>query len=184
MTSLAMRRFADRLTTVADFDGPAKLPAAIADMLPSLLCVERLLTPAHCEPDPHRYRQHILHVDPAGRFSIVALVWLPGHRTPIHDHVAWCATGVVYGREREQRFEFAGDVPDTVALRPAGEQVNDAGAVSVLPAGNDIHRVRCACDDRTVSIHIYGADIAKLGSSINITYPETVVLPALQNQSS
>jgi predicted metal-dependent enzyme (double-stranded beta helix superfamily) len=112
MTSLVMRRFADRLTTVADHGGPRRLVAATGELLPQVLCLDRLLDPGEREPDPEHYRQHILHVDPAGRFSVVALIWLPGHATPIHDHVAWCASGVLTGRELEQRFEFATNVPD------------------------------------------------------------------------
>ena len=37
--------------------------------------------------DPDAYRSHVLHSEPDGGFSIVALVWRPGQVTPIHDHV-------------------------------------------------------------------------------------------------
>jgi predicted metal-dependent enzyme (double-stranded beta helix superfamily) len=47
------------------------------------------------------YRQELSHLDPAGRFSIAALIWLPGHRTPVHDHRCWCCFGWWRGREVE-----------------------------------------------------------------------------------
>src|SRR3954451_21867502 len=53
-----------------------------------------LLTPEQYEGDPERYRQHLLHAESDGSFSIVGLVWLPGQCTPVHDHVSWCVTGV------------------------------------------------------------------------------------------
>jgi hypothetical protein len=40
--------------------------------------------------DPDTYKSEVLHSEPDGGFSIVALVWLPGQVTPIHDHVTWC----------------------------------------------------------------------------------------------
>src|SRR5262245_57902858 len=48
---------------------------------------------------PDDYRSHTLHVEPDGSFSIIALVWRPGQATRIHDHVTWCAFGVIQGVE-------------------------------------------------------------------------------------
>ncbi len=48
------------------------------------------------------YRGYTLHVEPDGSFSIVALVWRPGQTTRIHDHVTWCALGVIQGVEHEE----------------------------------------------------------------------------------
>jgi predicted metal-dependent enzyme (double-stranded beta helix superfamily) len=168
MTSLALRRFTNRLTTVADHaDGPDRIAAAAGRLLTELREFDRLLDPAERAPDPNQYRQHILHVDPAGRFSLVALVWLPGQQTPIHDHIAWCASCVIEGAEYEQRFELA-----PTALRATECRVNETGAVSVLPPGHDIHQVRCIGGAGAISLHVYGADIARLGSSIHITYDQ------------
>jgi predicted metal-dependent enzyme (double-stranded beta helix superfamily) len=47
--------------------------------------------------DPATYRCHLLHAEPDGSFSVVALVWRPGQATPIHDHVTWCV--FVAGRQ-------------------------------------------------------------------------------------
>src|SRR5690349_12130266 len=46
-----------------------------------------------------------LYVEPDGSFSIVAVVWPPGHVTPIHDHTTWCVFGVVQGVLREDVFD-------------------------------------------------------------------------------
>ena len=51
--------------------------------------------------DPDRYQSHLLHTEPDGSFSIVALVWRPAQMTPIHDHVTWCVYGVIQGTEYE-----------------------------------------------------------------------------------
>ena len=54
--------------------------------------------------DPDGYRSHVLHAEPDGAFSIVALVWRPGQVTRIHDHVTWCVFGVIQGTEHEELF--------------------------------------------------------------------------------
>ena len=57
--------------------------------------------------DPACYQSHLLYVEPDGSFSISAMVWMPGQQTMIHDHVAWCVTGVLQGREYEEVFALA-----------------------------------------------------------------------------
>src|ERR1041385_8047014 len=51
------------------------------------------------------YGAHNLYVEPDGSFSIVALVWRPGQVTRIHDHITWCAFGVIQGVEHEELFD-------------------------------------------------------------------------------
>ena len=60
-----------------------------------------MLTAEQRVGDPRSYRSHVLHIEPDGAFSIVALVWRPGQVTPIHDHVTWCVFGVIEGVEYE-----------------------------------------------------------------------------------
>src|SRR6516162_10905733 len=76
--------------------------------------------------DPVGYQSHLLYAEPDSSFSIVAMVWLPGQQTAIHDHVAWCVTGVLQGREHEEIFAPAGDGS---ALRVIARNVNSAGEV-------------------------------------------------------
>ena len=130
-----------------------------------------LLEPRHQEPAPDRYRQHVVHVHPGGLYSVVALVWKPGQATAIHDHVTWCVVGVWRGLERELGFVRRGPW-----LVRSGETMCRPGDVSVLvPPEEDIHRVENAGDTLAVSIHVYGADISVLGSSINETFDDALV---------
>lgn len=180
MPSPVMRRFIDRLTGLADTTpGPELLALGAGLMLESVLEFDHVLDPAQCEPAEDHYRQHLLHVDPARRFSVVALVWLPGHETPIHDHVAWCVAGVLTGREREHRYDRLSAPGEQGLLRTGATVFNDVGEVSVLTSGPDIHQVTCASADKTISIHVYGADITNRGTSIQLTYDPGLVQPAM-----
>src|SRR5690348_615430 len=118
--------------------------------------------------DPAGYQSHLLYAEPDGSFSISAMVWMPGQQTMIHDHVAWCVTGVLQGREYEEIFALA-DRGRT--LRLAARNMNQAGSVSGFAPPGDIHRVRNSGDTVAISMHVYGADISRLGNSIRREYP-------------
>jgi 3-mercaptopropionate dioxygenase len=157
--------------------GPAadvsdRVARALADHLPD---PARLLTPAQLEGDPAKYQTHRVHVEPDGSFSIAVMVWRPGQVTPVHDHVSWCVTGVLQGVEYEEIFTLG---PDDRSLVAMTRRENQPGTVAGFAPPGDIHRVRNCGDGIAVSMHVYGADLARLGSSIRRVYELPVEVPA------
>ncbi len=126
-----------------------------------------ILTPAQREGDPARYQTHLLHAEPDGSFSIAAMVWRPGQATPVHDHISWCVTGVLQGTEYEEIFAPG---PGGEFLTEVTRRQNAPGAVAGFAPPGDIHRVRNNGSGIAVSMHIYGADLSRLGSSIRRIY--------------
>ena len=105
-------------------------------------------------------------------------MWLPGQRTPIHDHVSWCVVGVYEGRERETRYRTV-EVDGERCLEPTGSVDARPGHVEVIvPSVQDIHCVEAAGPGPTISIHVYGADIERLGTSIYRRFDDWPVLSA------
>jgi 3-mercaptopropionate dioxygenase len=143
----------------ADWGETAEL---VTTQLRTHLPTAAVLTPKQRLGDPDRYRSHVLHVEPDGAFSIVALVWRPGQITPIHDHVTWCVFGVVRGIEHEELFD--------ADLNPIGASDNHAGDVSGFAPPGDIHRVHNTGDETAISIHVYGTDVSRIGSSVRRYY--------------
>lgn len=117
--------------------------------------------------DPSGYQSHLLYTEPDGTFSVSAMVWLPGQQTPVHDHVAWCVTAVLQGREHEEIFALDSGGQ---ALRRTARNVNPPGSVSAFAPPGDIHRVRNSGSTVAISMHVYGADISRLGNSIRREY--------------
>ncbi|MEU5167977.1 MULTISPECIES: cysteine dioxygenase family protein [Streptomyces] len=150
-------------------DDPERSGWRVAAAVAPHLLADGLLTPEQSEPDPRSYKQHVLHVEPGGAFSVVALVWLPGQRTTIHDHVSWCVTGTYVGAEEEVRYRLVEDGAKP-CLVPVAVTTNEAGEVDFIVPPGDIHEVRNSAECTTVSIHVYGADMGRLGSSIRRTY--------------
>jgi 3-mercaptopropionate dioxygenase len=111
---------------------------------------------------PDGYRSHTLHVEPDGSFSIIALVWRPGQVTRIHDHLTWCVFGVIQGVEHEELFD--------ADLNLIGRSDNHIGDVSGFAPPGDIHRVHNTAGTTAISIHIYGTDVTRTGSSVRRYY--------------
>jgi len=122
--------------------------------------------------DPAGYRSYPLHTEPDGSFSIVALVWRPGQVTPIHDHVTWCVFGVVQGIEHEELFRL--DEEDE-CLVEVGTSTNRSGDVNGFAPPGDIHRVRNVGAETAISIHVYGTDVSRIGSSVRRYYDQPIV---------
>jgi predicted metal-dependent enzyme (double-stranded beta helix superfamily) len=108
------------------------------------------------------YLSHTLHVEPDGSFSIIALVWLSGQATRIHDHLTWCVFGVIQGIEHEELFDSD--------LNLVGSSDNHVGDVSGFAPPGDIHRVHNTAHATAISIHIYGTDVTRVGSSVRRYY--------------
>jgi predicted metal-dependent enzyme (double-stranded beta helix superfamily) len=159
------------ISTVMRTDAPAiEVARGVAGALAPALAVPGLLAPEHMIGRAECYTQHVLYVDPDRRFSIVSLVWMPGQRTVIHDHISWCVVGVREGVEEEALYRLVDNGLEPAHLVQTGHAANVEGSTSYFAPPGDIHAVRNASTGKVISIHVYGADVSVLGSSIRRTY--------------
>ncbi|WP_188191343.1 cysteine dioxygenase family protein [Nonomuraea sp. SYSU D8015] len=143
--------------------GPRETAYAVAGLLRDRLPGLDLLTPQEREGSPDGYVSHVLHAQED--FSIAAVVWRPGQETVIHDHVSWCTFGILSGIEHETLYRDMGD-----HLVEIGRADNRPGEVSGFAPPGDIHKVRNSSSEIGVSVHVYGADLNRLGSSVRRVY--------------
>jgi predicted metal-dependent enzyme (double-stranded beta helix superfamily) len=129
-----------------------------------------LLSPQQRQGSPDRVASHLLHAE--HDFSMVALVWRPGQRTRIHDHLCWCVVYVVQGTEQETRYRDDGDI-----LVETERMQNPVGSVSALAPPGDIHSIRNDSDRTAISLHVYGIDLRVAGSSARRVYDLPVRIP-------
>lgn len=143
---------------------PARETAlAVADLLRERLPGTDILTEEERQGSPESYVTQVLHAQ--DDFSIVGVVWRPGQVTPVHDHISWCTFAVLSGNEHETLYRDEGD-----RLREIGHADNRPGDVSGFAPPGDIHLVRNTSSETGVSIHVYGADVGKLGTSVRRVY--------------
>ncbi len=120
------------------------------------------------------YRTYLLHTEPDGSFSVLGLVWRPGQATVIHDHVTWGACGVLQGTEHEELFALR---EGGTALEQVGANESAVGDVASFTPPGDIHRVSNRGEGPAISLHVYGADLSRLGSSVRRVYHLPVLVP-------
>ena len=126
-----------------------------ARLLGALVSRDDWLPEEFARPSPESYRQYLLHCDPLERFSVVSFVWMPGQKTPIHDHTVWGLVGVMRGQEKCEEY--------STGAKKAGSHLVKPGEVDrVSPRIGDIHVVSNAGTETAVSIHVYGANIGKV----------------------
>jgi 3-mercaptopropionate dioxygenase len=150
-------------TAISSGNGhPDLITRTVANRLQRHLPGPEILSAEQRLGDPRHYLTHPLHLEPDGSFCIVALVWRPGQRTRIHDHISWCVFGVIQGVEYEELFDEN--------LNRVGTNENYPGDVSGFAPPGDIHRVRNIGETTAISLHIYGADLSRVGSSVRRYY--------------
>ncbi len=148
------RRFVQDMTRLVERHGAdeARLLDEGEALLAALVRKDDWLPSPFAEPSPDSYRQYLLHCDPLERFSVVSFVWLPGQKTPIHDHTVWGLVGVMRGREKCEEYS-------TKLSLTGSHFVNPGNVDRVSPRIGDIHVVSNAGKETAVSIHVYGANI-------------------------
>ncbi len=148
------RRFIQDMTQLAERHGDDE-PRMLQEgerLLRDLVTHDDWLPGEFAAPSPDGYRQYLLHCDPLERFSVVSFVWMPGQKTPIHDHTVWGLVGVMRGEELCEEY--------SPQAKPLGRHPVGPGDVDrVSPRIGDVHVVSNAGSQTAVSIHVYGANI-------------------------
>jgi predicted metal-dependent enzyme (double-stranded beta helix superfamily) len=147
-------------------EGPvAAMGDRIADALRAAASNPAFLSPERRAPRPNCYARHVIASDPAGRFTLLSIVWGPGQYSPAHAHETWCAYAVVENVLTETLFDFDAArhkaVPSGVSLREPGY------ACFARPGLEQIHRLGNAGDVPAISIHAYGVDGSRVGTHVN-----------------
>ncbi len=80
--------------------------------------------------------------------------------------------GAIQGVEHEELFTLD---EERGCLVETGTKTSEADEVSGFAPPGDIHRVRNAGDETAISIHIYGTDVSRIGSSVRRYYEQPMV---------
>lgn len=147
-------------------EGP-EARSALLSALGAASVTPGLLSHAQRKPGADCYARHVIHADPAGRYTLIAIVWAPGQFSPIHAHRAWCAYSICDGPLCETLFRID---PVTGAAIELGSHKRPAGYACFADAGLDqIHRL--GNDGRigaaAVSLHAYGVSGDNIACGVN-----------------
>lgn len=148
------------------------VPEMVAGLVPPLLGEKDLLRPNQRISDPECYKRHLLYAEPKGRFTLLALVWLPSQQTPVHGHNAWCVVGVHEGAIGVTTYRRDNPhLTDCCALSTSGDFTAPAGTVSfVQPDPEGIHRLSNTSAKAVITLHTYGMNLLNEPTAINKIY--------------
>lgn len=159
-----LQTFVDDVSAmVATTDDEHEITKRVGERLSALLASDYRLPPELTRPSAEHHVNYPLHIAPDGSWSLAAVVWNVGQRTPVHGHETWGVVGIHSGAEREFRYVKPTAADAGTPLTPAGEQLFEHGAVTVCcTTDDDVHAVAAVGDVPTVGIHVYGADIGAI----------------------
>jgi predicted metal-dependent enzyme (double-stranded beta helix superfamily) len=150
----------------AALDGPsAAFGGCIKSALAFAVTDPDLLSPEQRQPKSGCYARHVLHSDPDGRFTVLAIVWDAGQLSPAHAHDTWCGYAVLENALEETLFRYNAKAAKAEVLRT---EVRKPGYSCFAAAGLDqIHRVGNSGSRPAISIHVYGVERERIATHVN-----------------
>lgn len=125
----------------------------------ALALPERLMRP--CETS---YARHLVHLDPVGRYSALAMVWGPGQGTPLHDHDGlWGVEIVVAGEIEAEMYRHCGtDLDGAERFERLSVDRGGPGATGTLAPPLEYHTMRNpSASEKAVTLHVYGGELTR-----------------------
>ncbi len=112
-------------------------------------------------PNPDRYARRLVHKDPGGAYTVLAMVWAPGQGTPLHDHAGkWCCECVYRGRIKVVQFELETPIDAPVlTFKQMGTIYAGKGQAGALIPPYEYHSIENDGDVPAVTIHVYSGEL-------------------------
>lgn len=161
----AVRKIADALTAAVDRAGAASPVAEVERALRELAGAGELVLPDRLtRPCADRYARHLVHRDPAGRFTVLAMVWGPGQGTPLHDHDGlWGVECVAEGEIEAALYRHLGSgADDTERFERMAVDCGGPGVTGTIEPPLEYHVMRNPrADAKAVTVHVYGGELTR-----------------------
>jgi len=112
------------------------------------------------EPFPGRYARRLLHLDPAGRYVAMVMVWDKGQGTALHDHAGlWCVECVYRGRIKVVSYSLEDQEGETYKFQRETEIYAGPGEAGALIPPFDYHTIENPDETPAVTLHVYGGEM-------------------------
>lgn len=107
------------------------------------------------------YGSYLLYLSPGDDLCIVLDVFMAGQAAVTHNHCCWGVFTCLEGTERERLYDAPADLSGPPV--ETGARLRPPGVVTLAaPEAHAFHQVECAEGARSVSLHLYGADIGAI----------------------
>lgn len=124
--------------------------------------VRRLLTSSNwiqqewLTPDPNLgWSVFMLYSEQNLPLTVQTVVWLPGSKSPIHNHATWGIVALIGGKEKNTLWQRKPNKEFPDRIEKVGEQILEPGDIISLTS-DAIHSVEVVGKSPTISFNIYG----------------------------
>ncbi len=122
---------------------------------------EEFLGPEFLVPAEGCYARRLVHKDPAGRYTVLAMVWDTGQGTSLHDHAGvWCVECVYRGRIKVTSFSL--QTPEDAELLQFQEEETiyaGPGEAGALIPPFEYHTILNPDDKPAITVHVYSGEL-------------------------
>lgn len=111
-------------------------------------------------PAEDKYARRLLHMDPAGRYTLLVMIWGKGQGTLLHDHGGlWCVECVYRGRIRVRSYSLENEGEDVLRFHEENTIYAGIGEAGALIPPYDHHSIENTLDEPSVTLHVYGGEL-------------------------
>ncbi len=175
-SSASTQKMVELLDQAVQANGIESIANGVKDALIEVMKTGALHLDKDCtQPCPDSYGRRLLHNDPGGRYSVVAMIWGKGQGTPIHDHDnKWCVECVYQGDILVTSYEVCDTAEkDRVTVEFCGTQEAAIGNAGALIPPFDYHVIENKADATAVTIHVYGGEMN--GCNVYVPVPNSTL---------
>jgi 3-mercaptopropionate dioxygenase len=106
------------------------------------------------------YARRLVYQDPATGVSVLAMVWAPGHSTPLHDHSGlWGVEAVLAGEIEAVPFKLTAQQSGKYFFDARPAERLQAGSTSYLIPPFEHHITRNVSRHAAITLNIYGGEM-------------------------
>lgn len=123
-------------------------------------CGEDFIPAEMIKPHPEHYARRLIHKDPKGRYTVLAMVWGKGQGTKLHDHAGkWCVECVYRGHIRVVSYDLIEEKDDVLHFAAQQEIFAGVGEAGALIPPYEYHTIENTLEEPTVTIHVYSGEL-------------------------
>ncbi|MCA9719690.1 MAG: cysteine dioxygenase family protein [Myxococcales bacterium] len=157
-----LRALVDMLDDAVVKPTPEAISHAIGGGLTRIISERAIELPACLtQPLPGCYARRLIHASDRLDYTVIAMTWGPGQRTPIHDHSGlWCVEGVVQGTIEVVQYDLVEDLGARCRFREAGRIFAGVGSSGALLPPYEYHTIANTSERASaVTIHVYASEM-------------------------
>jgi predicted metal-dependent enzyme (double-stranded beta helix superfamily) len=127
----------------------------------ALRCDSLTLPPRFHAPLADTYARRLLHRDPDGRYTVVAMAWGPGQKTALHDHAGiWCVECVIDGEMEVTQYDLSSEADGAYRFDEQRRVIAGRGSAGCLIPPFEYHTLaNVRPDGSSITLHVYGGEM-------------------------